>query len=58
MVNWLSDILNLRVFLKVPTKKGITVYLSMMKEHDMAIVTLGFSPWHLLLALRVVFVAA
>ena len=37
----LIDILNLRVFLKILAKVNSFLYLSMMKEHDVAIVNLG-----------------
>ena len=46
------DILNLR---RIPKrflqKRNSFVYVSKMKEHDMTIVTSGFTPRHLLLAI-------
>ena len=38
-------------FLKAPAKRNSFLYLSLMKEHDMAIVTSGFSPRPLLSAI-------
>ena len=46
-----ADILNFCVFLKVLAKRNSFLYLRMTKKHNVAIVTLGFSPRPLLLAI-------